>query len=156
MPSDSTALLLPDSNVLVYAADALQGDKSRRASEVLERLAPTMRGRVTSQLLVEFYAVSVRPRRERPPILEPASAAMWVHHWQSVLSFMPIGENIVQEAMRGAATYQMHIYDALVWASAKFAQAIVLTEDMQSRETIEGVRYINPFADDFAFDHIGL
>lgn len=156
MPSGSTELLLADSNVLVYAVDIAEQDKSRLARELLRRVEGAERGLITSQLVTEFYAASVRVRGGRPAICQPDEAATWIDRWLTAFSFRQITPTVIREAVRGAAAYQMHIYDAQVWASAKFAGAIILTEDGQSRDFIEGVQYINPFADDFTFESIGL
>ena len=44
--------------------------------------------------------------------------------------------------------YQMSIWDALIWAVTKEnGVAVIYTEDLQSAEEIEGVRYINPFSE---------
>lgn len=156
MPSASTELLLADSNVLVYAVDIEEQDKSRIARELLRRAETTERGLLTSQVATEFYAATVRQRGRRPSICDPDEAATWIERWLTALSFRQITSAVLREAVRGASEYQMHIYDAQIWASAKFAGANILTEDTQSRELIEGVRYINPFTDDFTFESIGL
>lgn len=156
MPSDSTESLLADSNVLVYAVDIAEQDKSRLSRELLRRMERAERGLVTSQLMTEFYAATTRVRGSRPAICIADEAAVWIERWLTAFAFRQITPAVIREAVRGAAEYQMHIYDAQVWACAKFGGAIILSEDGQSRDLIEGVRYINPFAADFTFESIGL
>jgi len=70
---------------------------------------------------------------------------------------VPLSEAVVREAVRGAREYRLSIFDAQIWASAKLSGAtIVLTEDNQSAEFIEGVRFVNPFAPGFLPEQIGL
>jgi predicted nucleic acid-binding protein len=46
--------------------------------------------------------------------------------------------------------YQLHYYDALLWATAALKGIEnILTEDGQHDRIIEGVRYLNPFHPDF-------
>ena len=156
MPSASTRLLLADSNILVYAVDVGERDKSRRSRDLLRRMHADGRAITTAQILVEFYSATVRPRNNRAPLLSAADAGEWLDRWMNMLSFFPIGAGIVRDAARGASAHQMHIYDAQVWASAKAAGAIILTEDTQSSAMIEGVEYVDPFDPAFTFESVGL
>jgi|CXWL01.1.fsa_nt_gi predicted nucleic acid-binding protein len=156
MPSGLTELVVVDSNILIYAVDASEQEKALRANTLLEAIEAAQTGITNSQILIEFYASTARARGDRAPLLSPMSAAVWNERWLAMLAFRPLTEAVFREAMRGAVQHQMNIFDAQIWAAAKLAGATVLTEDMQSSDMIEGVRYINPFADDFAFSHIGL
>jgi predicted nucleic acid-binding protein len=56
----------------------------------------------------------------------------------------------VLEAARGARDYQMHFWDAQIWATARLNQiTYILSEDFNTGSVIEGVRFVNPFAPDF-------
>lgn len=55
-----SARILIDLNVLVYAYDASDLAKQRRAVDVLEALAQTGSGMLSSQVLAEFYATVTR------------------------------------------------------------------------------------------------
>lgn len=60
---------------------------------------------------------------------------------------------IVLEAACGVHTYQMAYWDAQIWASARLNQIpIVFSEDFNVGSVIEGVRFINPLAEDFNLD----
>jgi predicted nucleic acid-binding protein len=57
---------------------------------------------------------------------------------------------IVTEAARGVRDHQLAYYDAQIWATARLhGVPIILSEDFQTGRTLEGVRFVNPFADDF-------
>lgn len=156
MPSGWTGSVLIDTNVLVYAVDRPEHGKSRRASEVLEAIATLRAGVINSQIMTEFYAVTTK-RRPGGSTLDAATAARWVNRWMAMFEFRVITEMISREAVRGAREHQMNIYDAQVWAAAKLGDiGLVLTEDTQSSDLIEGVRYVDPFAATFELSQIGL
>ena len=56
---------------------------------------------------------------------------------------------MVLEATRGVCEHRMSLWDAQIWAAAKLNQiTIILSEDF-GPQIIEGVRVVNPFAQDF-------
>lgn len=55
---------------------------------------------------------------------------------------------VVLEALRATTRYQMHYYDAQIWAVARVNHIpLVLSEDLADGAAIEGVRFANPFAE---------
>lgn len=61
---------------------------------------------------------------------------------------------IVLEAARGVEAHQLGFWDALIWASAKLNQIpLILSEDFRTGTSLEGVRFLNPLAEDFNIDH---
>ena len=92
-----------------------------------------------------------------PPILSTQQAALFVEGFLERYAFVTITQAMTLEAVRAAQMHQMHIYDAQIWATAKLSGIqLVLTEDLPSGASIEGVRYINPFAPSFRLSQIGL
>ena len=69
------AVILLDTNVLVYAHDSGDPAKKAWAIEVLDRLHVTGTGRLTTQCLGEFFTIAIRPRQ---PLLSSAHAAAQV------------------------------------------------------------------------------
>ena len=60
---------------------------------------------------------------------------------------------IVTEAARAVRDYQLTYYDAQIWATARLnGVPVIFSEDFQTGRTLEGVRFVNPFADDFRLD----
>lgn len=66
-----TAPVFVDTNVLVYARDAAGDEKQRAAADWMRHLWTRQAGRVSYQVLQEFY---VTVTRELSPGLEPAEA----------------------------------------------------------------------------------
>jgi predicted nucleic acid-binding protein len=141
-----TAYLL-DTNVLVYAYDPRDRAKQARAQAVLERLVPRRLAVISVQCLTEFFRV-VRWRLPEP--LTPDEALARVTRLARVCPVLDLTSWIVLEACRASNTYQLSIWDALIWASAKVGQIPdVLSEDWEHERVLEGVRFLNPFHREF-------
>jgi len=158
MPNGSPSSLLIDTNVLIYAADAAAGVKALQASAVVQQIVVAGRAVITAQVISEFYSSTTRPKGRPTPILTPAEAVRWVDEWFANSRFLQVTQEMSRDAVRGAWQHSINIYDALIWASARLSGIrIVLTEDLPgSRTALEGVHYVNPFAESFELADIGL
>jgi predicted nucleic acid-binding protein len=60
---------------------------------------------------------------------------------------------IVLEAVQGVRDHQFSFWDAQIWAVARLNQVeAVFSEDFNPGAVIEGVRLVNPFAEDFELE----
>jgi predicted nucleic acid-binding protein len=142
--------VLIDTNVLVYAHDRSEPIKQAHALRVLDRLQATGIGALSVQTLSEFFNATTR-RIKSPLSLEDAARQIerLIRSW-IVFDLTPMA---VLEATRGVRTHQFSYWDAQIWAVARLNQiSIVFTEDIPSAPSIDGVRFINPFASDFDLD----
>ncbi|MDP2181042.1 MAG: PIN domain-containing protein [Actinomycetota bacterium] len=141
-----STMFLVDTNVLVYGYDRSEPEKQRRAIEVFEHLSRSGAGVVSTQVLAELY---VALQRIVAP-LEPDDAVAQVEGVAQAWSAVPVDTDTVLEAMRGARRYQLHYFDAQIWATARLNHIpIILTEDLQDGFDAEGVVVLNPFFDTF-------
>ncbi len=144
------SLILIDTNVLLYLHDPQSPRKRERAREVVTRLGPDV-GCLSAQNIAEFASVSMR--KLYPPLTSAQAyeqASLFTEAWP-VFDLTP---QIVLEAVRGVRDHQLSYYDAQVWASARLNQVgVIFSEDFQDGQTLEGVRFVNPFTDGFDFDH---
>jgi predicted nucleic acid-binding protein len=148
-----TAILI-DTNVLVYAYDRSAPQKQRQALAVLDRLAMTGSGRLSMQVLVEFCSSAMR-KLSAP--LRPEQVAERIALLAEVYPALPVTVPVVQEALRGVREHRFNFWDAQIWAVALLDRiTVVLSEDFTPGAEIEGVRFINPFADDFQPEIWGL
>ncbi len=139
--------ILVDTNVLVYSFDPRDVQKQNRAREVLERLLAHDRAVVSVQCLTEFFR-TVRWRLPEP--LSPDDALDQVTRLSLACRVLDITTPVVLEACRATNDYQMAIWDALIWSVARLnGIAYLLTEDADHNHVLEGVRYLNPFHQDF-------
>jgi predicted nucleic acid-binding protein len=148
------AATLIDTNVLVYAYDRSEPEKQRRALEVLDALARSGDGRLSAQVLSEFF-VNVTRKIAAP--LTVAQARERLQHYVSIWPLFPVTSQVVLEAIRGVQQYPFSFWDAQIWAAACLNQvSTVLSEDFNPGAVIEGVRFVDPFADDFRLSDLGV
>ena len=139
--------ILLDTNVLVYAHDPSEPAKQVRALEVLDRLHLTGTGQLSVQCLGEFLSIAVRTRR---PLLSPTEAAAQVERLLQAWPVLDITPLVVGEAIRGVRVHRLPYWDAQLWATARLNQTpLIFSEDFSSGAVLDGIRFVNPFADDF-------
>jgi len=140
-----TATLI-DTNILVYAHDPVEGEKAARAIEILDQLQGAQEGRLSAQCLAEFFVVVTSGES---PLMSLGEAGQQVDLLSQAFHTLDITPMIVMEAARGVQQHQFSYWDAQIWATARLNQIpIILSEDFQPGSSFEGVRFLNPFADD--------
>lgn len=141
-----TAILI-DTNVLVYAHDPDEPARQERAIETLDMLHVTGQGRLSAQCLAEFF---VAVTRGPLPRLAVAVAQQQVERLTRVWPVFEITPQIILEAARGVREHQLNYWDAQIWAAARLNQVpVIFSEDFRAGDSLEGVLFVNPFADDF-------
>ena len=144
------APILIDTNLLIYLFDQNEPVRQSRATEVLDQLELMGLGRLSVQILAEFFSVSTR---KLSPPLSSNEALVQVNLFTRVWPVFDLTLLIVLEAARGVRDYQMSYYDAQIWATARLNQiSIIFSEDFNVGATLEGVQFINPFAPEFVLD----
>jgi predicted nucleic acid-binding protein len=142
-----TGKILVDTNVLVYAYDRSEPVKQAHAGEVLHQLLVRQTGYLSSQVLSEFYNSVTRKIAQR---LSPVEGYARVRNLAISWPVLDLTSLIVLEAARGAQAYQMPIWDAQIWATARLNQVpVIFSEDLSDGATLEGIRFANPFAAGF-------
>ena len=146
--------ILVDTNILVYAYDRSEPKKQRRALQVLDGLARAGIGCLSAQVLSEFF-VNVTRKIAAP--LSVAQAIERIEHYMQLWPVLEVTAQTVLEAVRGTREYSLSFWDAQIWAAARLNQVgVVFSEDFNSGGGVEGVRFVNPFADDFRGEKWGL
>jgi predicted nucleic acid-binding protein len=128
-----------DTNILIYAYDQKAGEKHVRAIRALERLWEEQTGRVSAQVLQEFYVTTTQklkaPRANAREIVK--AYAPWVQS--------PTTPETILRASDLSESAQLSFWDALIVAAAEQAGALRLyTEDLDVGQIIAGVRIVNP------------
>jgi predicted nucleic acid-binding protein len=137
-----TAKVFVDTNVLVYSRDVSEPDKQARALAWMAALWESRGGRLSYQVLQEFY-VTVTAKLE--PGLPPTLARADV---RNLLAWKPIGVDGrgLEEAWRLQDRYQLSWWDALIVAAAQVGDCrYLLSEDFQEGMELGDMRVINPF-----------
>jgi predicted nucleic acid-binding protein len=131
-----------DTNVLVYSRDTAEPDKQRKAAAWMAHLWTTRRGRVSYQVLQEFY-VTVTERLD--PGLDKATAR------RDVLAFaawrpLAVDGRVLEVAWPLQDRYRLSWWDALIVAAAQLGGcAYLLTEDLQDGQLLGALTVVNPF-----------
>lgn len=142
--------ILIDTNVLVYAHDRGEFVKQQQAIRALEALQLAGTGRLTAQVLAEFFRVVTKSARL---LLTIEQARQQLGHLARTWPVLDVTPLVVLEAARGVQDHQLSYYDAQVWATARLNQIpVIFSEDFTSGTSLEGVRFVNPFAADFAIE----
>lgn len=132
-----------DSNILIYAHDADAGPKRDRAVENLRLLWESGAGRLSVQVLQEFY-VNVT-RKLATPIARSTAREVVSSYGAWVLE--PTTPETVTRAIDISEMAQIMFWDALIVASAEQVQAThIYSEDLNAGQLIAGLKIVNPLA----------
>ena len=131
-----------DTNVLIYSEDGADRAKQARAVEWLLVLWTRRSGRVSTQVLNEFY---VNVTKKLKPAMAAGDARAEVRRYQRWQPWVP-DHATVETAWAVESRFGFSYWDSLIVASAK-AQGCryLLTEDLQHEQTIDNLQILNPF-----------
>ena len=131
-----------DSNILVYAHDPTTPAKHLRARELMERLWVEKTGRLSIQVLQEFFWTITR-KIPQPLRGEEARVLLKdLSHWPV---FSPEAPDVIA-ATHLAEEAKISFWDAMIVTAARQVKAIcVWSEDLSDGQVIEGVEIRNPF-----------
>lgn len=139
MPSASTVFV--DTNVLLYAQDPRDAGKQRAAESWLARCWRDGSGRISTQVLHEMYANLLRVA----PRLSAAQCRAVVCRYRAWGAWN-VDEATVDQAWAVQDRYRLSYWDALMVAAAQMQGcSILLTEDLQHDQWMDGVRIVSPF-----------
>ena len=128
-----------DTNILFYSVDSDAGAKHLKAREVLEEIWSAKTGIISTQILSE-WTVNLRRKldidwRRIRGIIQPYLA------WEVVA----IEADDPLEASRIADKHRISYWDGLVLQAARKGGAtILISEDLNPGQTIEGIEVVNP------------
>ena len=136
-----TAPVFVDSNIFLYAVDNANPRKQRVARDWRAELWKRRLGRVSFQVLNEFYVNAVR--------LNPAAGDEARAEVRDLLAWNPVVVDaaVIEGGWKLQDRYQLSYWDSLIVAAAKVAGCgFLLTEDLQDGQKLDGVEVVNPFA----------
>lgn len=133
-----------DANVLVYAFDSSAGRKQQAARQLLERLWTSGTGRLSIQVLQEFFIAVTKKVRTPLPVDEAQARIREFSAWPV---FAPTADDIVA-AIDIHMKAKIGFWDAMIVLAAAESDCDVLwTEDLNDGQVLRGVQFRNPFAD---------
>ncbi|MBI4699707.1 MAG: PIN domain-containing protein [Deltaproteobacteria bacterium] len=142
-----------DSNVLVYRHDRDEPERQARARRLLEVLWRTRSGRVSDQVLHEFYVVATCKLAAPVPREVARREVRQLLAWRPVATTPQLREHAWEIEDRHGLSW----WDALIVAAAQAAGcADLFTKDLQDGIEFDGVRVVNPFRHELAALGLGV
>src|SRR5215831_15091903 len=137
MPADN---IFVDTNVLLYSFDMRDPAKRSRSRQWVSLLWETGRGRISWQVLHEFYANAVRKIPASTPAAREAVSVLT--EWQPCETTL----GVIERAWYWTDTAQLSYWDGMILAAAeRLGCGWLLSEDFQVGRSYEGVVAVNPF-----------
>jgi predicted nucleic acid-binding protein len=131
-----------DTNVLVYLRDSRRPERQRRAAEWAGHLWESRLGRLSVQVLHEYYVTVTAKLQPGLPAEEAREDVLALQAW----SPLPLTTRLTQDAWDEQARWGFSFWDSLIVAAAR-AQgcSLLLTEDLSHGQDLDGVRVVSPF-----------
>jgi len=131
-----------DTNVLVYAHDLDAGNKHEVAAKLISQLWKSRNGVLSTQVLQECYVTLTKK------VVRPLGKVAVRRLLQSYFSW-EIAVNDLQTILQASEIEEAHnlsFWDALIVAAASSKNVtLILTEDLNHGQMIEGILIQNPF-----------
>ncbi len=137
-----TALVFVDTNVLLYTHDERDLGKQARARDWVQWCWRERAGRISSQVLNEFYNNAITKFRKAVTAPQVRAHVRRLRLWQPP----HLDTYTVDGAWDLQDRYQLSYWDALIVSSAhQQGCAYLLSEDLQHGQMLDAVRVVNPF-----------
>ena len=131
-----------DSNILVYAHDPTTPTKHERARSLVERLWQERTGRISIQVMQEFFWIVTRkipsPLPRKTALATLADLSLWP-------VYSPVAKDVLA-AGELSGEIQVSFWDAMLLVAAKASGAgRFWSEDLTHGQIVEGIEISNPF-----------
>lgn len=133
-----------DTNVLVYLRDARNPAKQRAAAEWMGHLWETRSGRISAQVLQEYY---VTVTAKLTPGMPPEEARDDI---RALLVWAPPSpsSDVIEAAWIEQDRWGFSFWDSMIVGAARGQGCrVLLTEDMTHGQDLDGIRVVSPFAE---------
>ena len=138
-----TAPVFVDTNVFIYAVDESNQKKHDAAKLWRAELWKSRSGRLSFQVLQEFYA---NVARKWPAARQQAQAEV-----RNLLAWRPVvvDAEVLDQAWKIQERFQISFWDSLIVAAAKKSSCrYLITEDLHADQDFDGIIVLNPFRND--------
>ena len=131
-----------DSNVLVYARDASEPEKQEKALAWMERLWSPGAGRLSFQVLQEFYVTVTEKLKPGLNVAHARSDVRSLLTWRPI----PIDGRVIEGAWSIQDRFKLSWWDALIVSAAQIGGCrYLLSEDFQEGQRFGGLHVVHPF-----------
>ncbi|MCF6193295.1 MAG: PIN domain-containing protein [Kangiellaceae bacterium] len=134
-----------DTNIFVYSRDSSEIEKQPKAQKWLEFLWKTENGRLSAQVMNEYYVTVTQKLKPGLSKQQARSDLKALSVWQP----LNISSTLIEASWNTQDKYQYSWWDSLIVTSALFLDCTyLLSEDMQHEHQIGELTIINPFVVD--------
>jgi predicted nucleic acid-binding protein len=131
-----------DTNLLVYTRDSSEPHKQEQALEWMAHLWSSRTGRLSFQVLQEFYITVTEKLRPGMDIKAARQDVRTLMAWKPIL----VDKGVVERAWSIQDRYLLSWWDALIVSAGQMADCqYLLTEDLQNGQKFEKLQTVNPF-----------
>ena len=129
-----------DTNILLYADDLDAGEKREQAKTILRESLASGEGVVSTQVLQEFFSISTGKFGVDPAIARRKVELI------AEMDLIRVDLGLILAAIDLRRLHSFSFWDALIVRAASTAGCgLLLTEDLQHGQVVDGVRIENPF-----------
>ena len=130
-----------DTNILVYAADQEATEKREHSINII-RLASNSDCVLTVQVLAEFFYATTQKK-----LLDRVHARKFVEKMSKIFETVATTDSVFTEAIETTINHRLSFWDATILAAASQSGcSLLLSEDMQDGQRLNGVEILNPYA----------
>ena len=132
-----------DTNIFVYSFDNRDLEKKRKSQEIIQKGYETGLGCISTQVIQEFINVATK-KFETP--MKVSDLSLYVHEILFPLCTTFVNFDLLEKAMEIHERYQFSYYDSMIVSAALMSSSkILITEDLNHTQQIEGLTILNPF-----------
>ena len=140
-----TERVFVDTNVLVYGRDASEKEKQPKAREWIDHLWRTRSGRLSIQVLHEFYVTITEKLNAKIAKSTAREDIRNLMAWHPVL----LDGKLLESAWNVQDKHKVSWWDSLIVAAAHAAHChYLLSEDFQDGRMYDNLQVVNPFLHD--------
>jgi predicted nucleic acid-binding protein len=131
-----------DTNVFVHLRDSRDAEKQRRAAEWIGYLWESRLGRLSVQVLHEYYVTVTAKLDPGLPVEEAQEDILALGAWTP----LPLTVPLTEDAWDIQSRWGFSFWDAMVVAAARAQRCgLLLTEDLSHDQDLDGLRVVSPF-----------
>ncbi len=136
------SLVFVDTPVLLYSEDGADAARQQRAVDWLGRLWTRRCGRVSTQVLIDFYDHATRRLHPAMPAGDARAEVRRYQRWQP----WAVDHATLETAWALESRFGLGYRDALTVAAAQQQGCEwLLSDDLPHNQQVDGVRILNPF-----------
>jgi predicted nucleic acid-binding protein len=132
-----------DTNVIVYANDARDAAKHRRAIECVSSALRNGTAVISTQVLAEYAVTALEKLHQSAEVVQRQVFLL------EAMELVQVTPGLIRRAIELHQLHQVHFWDAGIIAAAELANCqLIYSEDFAAGRLYGSVRVENPLADD--------